>query len=208
MGGDGLMQRVKSKTAQRQKALAGLFLVMSMVFQTGCTGFSPRGPRDPSDEGGFFGWHFYAPFDTSEVKTVFVYFKSQTFRRDLQLRLTELVTKEITMRTPYRVVGRPDQADSILSGTINYADKNLVVEAPTNFPRELNATVTVACNWTHNPPTEVESNRLPTVVAETINFVPEIGESTLSGFNRVLLSIAKQIVDMMEQPWFTDKDLE
>ena len=33
---------------------------------------------------GFFGWHFHAPFDTSEVKTVAVFFKSNVFRRDLQ----------------------------------------------------------------------------------------------------------------------------
>jgi hypothetical protein len=179
-----------------------------MAFFAGCNGFSVRGPRDPSSEGGFFGWHFNAPFDTSEVKTVFVQFKSQTFRRDVQLRLAEAVQKEISMRSPYRVVGTPAQADSILTGMISYADKNLVVEAPTNFPRELNATVTVAVNWTHNPPTEIEKNRLPTIVAETINFVPEVGESSLSGFNHVIQSIAKQIVDMMEQPWFTDKDLE
>jgi hypothetical protein len=182
-----------------------LLLVISMALLAGCNGLV-RGPRDPSNEGGFFGWHFYAPFDTSEVKTVFVYFKSQSFRRDVQLRLTEAVTKEISMRSPYRVVGSPAQADSILSGTISYADKNLVVEAPTNLPRELNATITVAVTWTHNPPTDVERNQQPTIVAETINFVPEVGESTLSGFNRVIQSIAKQIVDMMEQPWSTPQD--
>ena len=81
-------------------------------------------------EDGFFGWHMQAPYDTSEVKTVFVYFKTQTFRRDLQLMLTEAVTKEINMRTPFRVVGKPEQADSILKGVITVTDKNLVVEAP------------------------------------------------------------------------------
>lgn len=183
-------------------------IVVILACLTGCTGLTPRGPGGRSDDGGFFGWHFNAPFDTSEVKTVFVQFKSQSFVRDVQLRLTEAVTKEISMRSPYRVVGTPAEADSLLTGMISYANKNLVVEAPTNFPRELNATVTVAVNWTHNPPSDLEKARPPTIVAETINFVPEVGESTLSGFNHVIQSIAKQIVDMMEQPWFTDKDLE
>jgi hypothetical protein len=30
----------------------------------------------------------------------------------------------------------------------------------------------------------------------------------LTAFNDVTQNIAKQIVDMMEQPWFNDKDLE
>ena len=47
----------------------------------------------------------------------------------------------------------------------------------------------------------------PPIISETINFVPEVGETTLSAYNHVIQSIAKQIVDMMEQPWFNDNDL-
>jgi hypothetical protein len=173
----------------------------------GCTGaFLDSSGKLRKD--GFLGWHFNAPFDTSEVKTVAVFFKSNVFRRDLEKQLTEAVIKEIHLRTPYRVVGKHENADSLLTGTINNDAKNLVVEAPTNLPRELNATISVAVNWTHNPPTEIESRRTLTVVAETINFVPEVGETALSGYNHVIQNIAKQIVDMMEQPWFDDNDLQ
>jgi hypothetical protein len=172
----------------------------------GCTG-SVRSRSVQSEDNGFFGWHFHAPFDTSEVKTVMVFFKTQSFRRDIEKQLTEAVIKEITLRTPYKVVGRREDADSLLSGVITFADKNLVVEAPTNLPRELNATITVTTNWTHNPPTEIEEARPPTLISETINFIPEVGETSLSGFNHVIQSIAKQMVDMMEQPWFSDQDL-
>ena len=64
-----------------------------------------RNPTVNSKDPGFFGWHFHAPFDTSEVKTVAVFFKSNVFRRDLEKQLTEAVIKEIHLRTPYRVVG-------------------------------------------------------------------------------------------------------
>ena len=104
----------------------------------GCTNLPIGSPFGNTDKDGFFGWHIGAPFDTSDVKTVFVYFKTQTFRRDLQLMLTEAVEKEIDMRTPYKVVGNPAKADSILRGVITVTDKNLVVEAPTNLPREVN----------------------------------------------------------------------
>jgi hypothetical protein len=176
---------------------------------TGCSMF-PMGPfpRPASDEGGFFGWHVNAPFDTSEIKTVYVFFKSQRFRRDLQIMLEESVTKEINMRTPYRTVGRLDQADAILEGVITVDDKNLIVEAPTNLPRQLSTTMTVWISFKHNPPKESEKNLQPTNITETLQFVPEIGQTSVSSFQQVTENVAKQIVDMMEQPWFNDTDLQ
>jgi Lipopolysaccharide-assembly len=194
--------------ARCPRRIARLLTSLVLGALCGCNSLSGRGLPARSQDGGFFGWHFYAPFDTSEVKTVFVYFKSQSFRRDLQQQLTEAVTKEINMRTPYRVVGNPQEADSLLSGIITMDSKNLVVEAPTNLARELNATMNVQVTWTHNPPLDDEKLRGPTLVAETINFVPEVGETTLSAYNHVIQSISKQIVDMMEQPWFNQNDVE
>lgn len=154
------------------------------------------------------GYSIRAPYDKT-VKTVYVpIFKSQSFRRDVNFQLTELVQKEISHRTPYKVVGRIEDADTILEGTINFADKNLVVESPFNLPRQLNATINVSVRWTHNPPTEEEKKRPPTVVADTINFVPEIGETSMTAFYRVNQNLATQIVDMMEQPWYTERDLQ
>jgi hypothetical protein len=187
----------------------GLVLLIGSLFAVlgGCGSFG-RAPSAKSSEGGFFGWHINAPFDTSEVKTVSVFFKTQSFRRDVEKQLTEAVEKEISMRTPYRVVGSHEKADSVLTGLITYADKNLVVEAPTNFARELNMAISVQVKWTHNPPNEVEDARGPTIVAETTNFVPEVGETSLSATNHVVQNLAKQIVDMMEQPWFNNSDLD
>jgi hypothetical protein len=191
----------------RQARLPLLAAAVALLGLVGCTG-SVRNPAVESADKGFFGWHFHAPFDTSEVKTVAVFFRSNSFRRDIEKQLTEAVEKEISLRTPYRVVGNHEKADSLLSGVITFADKNLVVEAPTNLPRGLNATISIQTNWTHNPPTEIEYRRAPTVVSETINFFPEVGETSVSAFNHVIQSLAKQIVDMMEQPWFREEDLQ
>ncbi len=97
---------------------------------------------------------------------------------------------------------------TILEMKINYADKNLVVENPTNMPLELNGTVSIMAKWTHNPPTEVEAKRAPTMITETVNFIPQVGESTLTGFYKINQSLAQQIVDMMEQPWYSESDLK
>jgi Lipopolysaccharide-assembly len=172
----------------------------------GCGSFG-RSPSSDPDGRGFFGWHIYAPFDTSEIKTVAVFFKTNSFRRDIEKQLTEAVIKEINLRTPFKVVADHTKADSLLSGTIITAGKNLVVEAPTNFARELNMTINVQVKWTRNPPTEIEDQQLPTMITETINFVPEVGDSTLTATNHVVISLAKQIVDMMEKPWNDENDV-
>jgi hypothetical protein len=154
------------------------------------------------------GYSIRAPYD-KRIKTVFVpVLKTQSFRRDVNLNLCEMIQKEIMHRTPYKVVGTPEEADTILEGTINYADKNIVVESPFNLPRELNGTVSVSVKWTHNPPTDAEKAQIPTIIAETVNFVPEVGETSLTAFYRLNQNIAAQIVDMMEQPWYTDSDLK
>jgi hypothetical protein len=154
------------------------------------------------------GYTVRAPFDT-DIQTVFVPIAiSNTYRREMNLQLTELVQNEIKHRSPYKVVGTYEEADTVLDLKINYAEKNLVVENPFNLPLELNATVTVMAKWTHNPPTEAEKKRAPTMIMETTNFIPQVGESTTTAFYQVNQRIAQQIVDMMEKPWYTDSDLK
>lgn len=202
----GSRERAVPPALGNARCLMALLSTAVLLSLAGCGSFG-RSPST-SSEGGFFGWHFYAPFDTSEVKTVAVFFKTNSFRRDIEKQLTEAVEKEINLRTPFKLEPDHTKADSLLSGVITYANKGLVVEAPTNFARELNMTINVAVKWTRNPPTEVEDKQLPTMVVETINFIPEVGDTTLGATNKVVQALAKQIVDMMEQPWFNDNDLQ
>ncbi len=154
------------------------------------------------------GYSFRAPYDKS-VRTVYVpIFKTQTFRRDLEKMLTEKVIKEITRRTPYQIAGSLEEADTVLHGTVNFADKNLILEnSLSNLPRQLTAIVNISVNWTHNPPTEAEKKRPPTVVSQTVNFIPEVGETTLTAYDRAMQFLAAQVVDMMEQPWYSEEDM-
>src|SRR5262249_9705660 len=102
---------------------------------------------------------------------------------------------------PYKVVGRIEDGDTILEGTVNYADKNIVVENPFNLPRQLTATITASVNWVHNPLLDYEKDRAPTMVTETVNFAPELGESAETAFYRANQNVATQSVAMMEVPW-------
>jgi hypothetical protein len=137
-----------------------------------------------------------------DIRTVYVpVFRSVSFRRDVNYQITELTIKEIEKRTRYKVVGNADEADTILEGTVNFAEKNLVVENPFNLARELNAWVQASVRWIHNPPLEQEVSAAAVIVGETINFIPEIGETAENAFYRTCQSLATQIVDMMDAPW-------
>ncbi|MBV8317901.1 MAG: hypothetical protein JOZ53_23405 [Planctomycetaceae bacterium] len=147
------------------------------------------------------GYHIRAPHDLS-IQTVYVpLIRSTSFRREIQLQLTDLLIKEIEKRTPYKVVGNPEDADTVLEATINFTDKNLVVENPYNLPRQLNVTIQASVRWVHNPPLESEREAAPVIVSETVNFAEEIGESATTAYYRAAQNLATQMVDMMEQPW-------
>jgi hypothetical protein len=147
-------------------------------------------------------YNFRAPFD-STIRTVYVpTFRSQTFRRELNVILTDLLIKEIEKRTPYKVVGRPEGADTVLDGVITYDAKNTVVENPYNYPRQLTAMINVTVCWTRNPRDNEKEEKDNTVtLGENVNFTPEVGETSMTAFYATCQRLATQIVDMMEERW-------
>lgn len=149
------------------------------------------------------GYTLRPPYDPT-IRTVYVpTFKSVSFRRDLNLMLTELVQKEIDRRSMFKVVGSADAADSILEGTIIYSDKNIMVENPNNLPRELLAMMTIEVRWLDNRSGDLEAQRKkpPVRVIENVPFFPEVGETVQLGYQKALERIARDIVNMMEEPW-------
>ncbi len=150
------------------------------------------------------GYSIRPPYDKT-IKTVYVpVFKSITFRRDVNFMLTDLVIKEIERRTPYKVVQKPEEADTVLEGTVNFTEKNVVVESPFNLPRQLTATMIVLATWTDNTVDRNDKEHPPSPpapIAETFNFYPEIGETSEAAFYRCCEKLATQVVNMMEQPW-------
>ena len=89
------------------------------------------------------GYSIRPPFDAN-IKTVYVpVFRSFSFYKDINFRLTELLIKEIKDLTPYKVVGSPEEADSTLEGITRFFEKNIMLENPYNLPRHLSASITV-----------------------------------------------------------------
>ena len=142
------------------------------------------------------------PYDRT-IRTVYVpIFRSFSFREDLNLRLTEEVVKEVERRTPYQVVGSAEEADTILSGTILYANKYERLVSTYNLPRELVSELTAEVTWEDIRPGTDPDVAPPTVrVTEPVLFYPELGETTSLAYDKAISKMAKDIVNMMEARW-------
>jgi Lipopolysaccharide-assembly len=147
------------------------------------------------------GYSVRPPFNKG-IKTVYVpILRSFSFRKDLNLQMTERLQKEIERRTPYKVVGSPENADAVLEGVINYADKNIQVESPYNLPRHLNALLTVEVKFYDNRPGAPAPPAQGVIVSESAPFYPELGETSMVAYQKVMDKLIAQIVGMMEEPW-------
>lgn len=147
------------------------------------------------------GYSIRQPYNR-EIRTVYVpVFRNLTYRRDLNLMLTEAVCKEIEKRTPYKVVGSPEGADSQLSGEVTFADKNLVVENPQNLPRQLSASLVSTVVWKDIRDGDNTKDVGKVTLRENVTFSPEFGDTTLMAYQNACQKMAEQIASMMEQPW-------
>lgn len=141
------------------------------------------------------------------VRTVYVpIFESDSFRRQLGERLTEAVIREIQLKTPYQLA-TADQADSILSGRIIGDTKRIVVESPTDEPREVEINFQAQVSWLDrrtNQTRELGAVPLPAAmvdVGQSWTLIPEVGQSITTAQQQSIERLAQQIVALMEEPW-------
>ncbi|MHC4403311.1 MAG: LptE family protein [Planctomycetota bacterium] len=141
------------------------------------------------------------------VRTVYVpMFQSDSFRRNLGERLTEAVMKEIQGKTSYQVVNTSN-ADSTLAGQIVAETKRVVIESPSDDPRQAEVDLVVRVSWTARDgsqigrigPIPIGPEAIP--VRGSADFFPEVGRSVATAHQQAVQRAAEQIVSMMENPW-------
>ena len=143
----------------------------------------------------------------NNVRTVHVpIIKSDSFRPELGVMLTEAVQKEIERRTPYKLTDLAT-ADSVLTCRLTSDSKRVVSEANTDEPRVVQSVMTVELSWNdrRNIPL-IETRFLPEgestfYFAENVDFVPEAGQSISTAHQRSVERLANHIVDQMEVRW-------
>jgi hypothetical protein len=139
-----------------------------------------------------------------DIRTVSVpIFENATFRRGIEVQITEAVQKEIQKRTPYRLAKGLD-ADTRLTGRIVQISKNALTENQFDDPRELQFSLMVVVKWENLRTGEIlaqqETPLSPTAIPLTTQaeVAPEVGQSLATGTQDATDQLARQIVNMME----------
>jgi Lipopolysaccharide-assembly len=169
-----------------------LFVVVAMLSAaSGCAGYQ-LGQRS-----------LYRP----DIRTVHVpMIQSDSFRRYLGERLTEAVVKEVELRTPYKVVDSAS-ADSVLSIRLVSDAKRILANNRFSEPRDIETDFFIHTSWidrrgdlimTHE---DVPAAPLLVNLGQQANFVPEGGQSLVTGQQEAIQKLAQQIVGQMELAW-------
>jgi hypothetical protein len=169
--------------------LAGLLLLLAAG--SGCVGYRAGA----------------ASMFPADIQTVYVpMFESDSYRRTLGERLTEIVVKEIEERTPYKVVSSPD-ADSILTGKIVNDTKRVIAEDKYDQPRLTQMNFIVHVSWVDrkgdlvSQATDVPIPAQLVELSQSSELIPEFGQSTATTQQDALVKLGRQIVGLMENPW-------
>ena len=151
------------------------------------------------------GYMIGGPYD-QQIRTVEVpIFESTSYRRGLDLQLTEAVQKQIQQRTPFRVV--KDGGDTRLTGRIIDLRKSVLGETRNDDPRELQVNLALEVVWEDLRAGKVLAQEqfplTPGMAAlrSQAEFAPEVGQSLATATQQSLNQMARQVVDLMETPW-------
>lgn len=125
--------------------------------------------------------------------------ESDSFRRDLGLRLTEAIVKQINQRTSYRL-GSESSADSTLSCRITSDRKHVLSENINDDPRELQIDMRLEAQWLSRSGTPL-MQRLSLKIDDNTSFVPEAGQSMATAQQELIEELAQQVVNQMEASW-------
>lgn len=143
----------------------------------------------------------------SDIQTVHVpVIRSDSFRPDLGVRLTEALQQEIERRTPYKVVNDP-LADSILTCRFIGDSKEVLTETATDEPRALDVRTWAEASWIDRNGRILMQNRLlppgelSLAFFNASRFVPEAGQSVETALTEAIDELAIAIVDQMEVRW-------
>lgn len=142
-----------------------------------------------------------------DIRTIHVpIVRSESFRPDLGVRLTEAIQKRIEDRTPYKIVDAA-RADSTLACKLNFDTKRVITETTTDDPRAVRLTMAAEVNWTDRIGNVLMQNRfLPPgetafFFTERSDFVPEAGQTIATSQQRAIDQMADHIVNQMEMRW-------
>lgn len=125
-------------------------------------------------------------------------FENRTFRRGLEVQLTQAVIDELNMATHLRVV-RSENADSKLVGTITDFKETVLTKTAADQIMSKEVTVYVQFDWI-----DLRTGRVLTRqrdVRTTKSYVDPAGENLEFASREAFRGMARRIVRLMEREW-------
>jgi len=158
-------------------------------------GFQSGGDRNEPEAG--YRWN---SLYREDVQTVAVpVFTNKSFRRGVEMRLTQAVIKQLEAQAPYKVMDR-ERADTVLEGQITNVEVNtLYRDFRTSMPREQMLTITFDFVWKDLRNGRILAQR--TDLEHTGVFYPPLGESTFVGSMQAVERLAELVVQEMQADW-------
>jgi hypothetical protein len=137
-----------------------------------------------------------------DVTTVAVpIFQNQTFYRGVEFDLSEALTKEIELRTPYKVIGR-SAADTELTGKVVDVRQNLVSRTrPGALPQEVEVTVVVDFEWRNLKTGNVLRDRKGFSAVGRFRPTQPVGEYYERAQHEAVMEMATAIVAALQKDW-------
>jgi len=137
----------------------------------------------------------------TDIKTVHVpIFESQTFTRQVEFELHRCLCQRIELHSPFKVVAKADQADTILYGRIsNVSEDVLNQQRQLDRPMENELTITAYVTWKDlrsgdlfidNKEFRISSDYAALLAAGKTGAIRDLTDK-----------LAVRIVDAMEEPW-------
>ncbi len=135
-----------------------------------------------------------------DIRTIHVpIFESESQRRFLGQQLTEAVIKQIERDTPL-VIADAAAADSFLQGRLVRDIKRPGGLDRFGEPRVLQSDWVVEVRWVDRSGVPLMQRQLVRV-NESVEFIPEGGQSLSTAHRELIEDIARQVVGQMETPW-------
>lgn len=123
------------------------------------------------------------------------------FRRDIEIRLTEAITKEIERATPYKITDR-SRADTILTGTLKSIDQQVLSFDPrSGTAREIQMRMLIEFTWKDLRNGQVLAETKDLRVSGTYIPPDPFNEDFFLGSEDTVNRAAQLIVEKMAQPW-------
>ena len=136
---------------------------------------------------------------TSHYKSIAVdIFKNQTRYRDFEFSLANAIKNEIVQKTDMTLASH-DNAETLLTGSIQSYDQYVVTEMSQDVVREIQVKITLSYEWRDLRTGKVIQKREG--LSRTADAKFPLGETRDSAAAKVLTDVAEDVINDLEREW-------